>query len=79
MWRAKEKKVFLTDYGSCLLMKKDCFVVKNKLEQKEEYPLFDNTIGEVILKPQNTVSVGALASLCYWEIPTVIISRRGKP
>jgi len=68
----------LNGYGSILRMERGCYVVQNKKETKK-YPQFEEVIGEVVLRSGNTVTVGALASLCFWEIDTLILTRRGKP
>ena len=79
MRKARIDKIVLDRYGSYLGMEKGCFLVKNKDGNTEKYPLFEDKIGEVVLKTGNTVSVGALASLGFWEIDTLILTRRGKP
>ena len=60
-------------------MEKGCFVVKDKQGSTERYPLFENEIGEVILKSGNAVSTGALASLGFWDVDVVVLTRRGRP
>jgi len=79
MRNAKVKKILLDDYGSFLGMEKGSFVVREKNGEEQKYPLFEEEIGEVVLKSGNTVSVGALASLGFWEIDTLVLTRRGKP
>jgi len=79
MRKAKVKKLVLDTYGSFLGMEKGCFVVRDKHDKVEKYPLFEEEIGEVVLRSGNTVSVGALASLGFWEIDTLILTRKGKP
>jgi len=79
MRRAKTKKIALTGYGSFLGMEKGCFLVRDKNGEEKKYPLFEEKIGEVILKTGNMVSTGALSSLGFWEIDTMILTRRGKP
>jgi len=79
MRKAKVKKLVLSGYGSFLGMEKGCFVVRDKHDKVEKYPLFEEEIGEVVLKSGNTVSVGALASLGFWEIDTLVLTRKGKP
>lgn len=78
MRKAKVKKIVLDRYGSFLGMEKGCFVVQNK-DEIQKYPMFEEEIGEVVLKSGNTVTVGALASLGFWEIDTLILTRKGKP
>jgi len=77
--RAKVLKLVLNGYGSYLGMEKGRFVVKDKEGNVEKYPLFEKEIGEVVLKSGNCVSVGALASLGFWEIDCLILTRKGKP
>jgi len=79
MRKAKVKKIVLDGYGSYLGMEKGCFLVRYKSGKEQTYPLFEEEIGEVVLKSGNTVSVGALASLGFWEIDTLVLTRRGKP
>jgi len=77
--RSKVLKIVLDGYGSYLGMEKGCFTVRNKEGNVKRYPLFENEIGEVILKSGNAVSVGALASMGFWGIDVLILSRKGKP
>jgi len=79
MRKAKVKKIILDQYGSYLGMEKGCFIKKSKNGKVEKYPLFEEEIGEVILKTGSIVSTGVLASLGFWEIDTMIMTRRGKP
>ena len=79
MRKAKVKKIVLDNYGSFLGMEKGCFVVKQKNGEIQKYALFGEEIGEVVAKSGNTISVGALASLGFWEIDLMILTRRGKP
>ncbi len=79
MVRAKVEKIVLDGCGSYLGMEKGCFVVKDKHGEMRKYPLFESEIGEVVLKSGNYVSVGALASLGFWEIDVLILTQRGKP
>ena len=79
MRSAKAEKIALTGYGSFLGMEKGCFLVRDKNGKEKKYPLFEKKIGEVILKTGNMVSTGALSSLGFWEIDTMILTRRGKP
>lgn len=78
MGKVKAKKIILNGYGTILRMEKSCYVVQNKKETKK-YPLFEEDIGEVVLKSGNTVTVGALASLSFWEIDTMIMTRHDRP
>jgi len=77
---SKIEKIMLDGYGSYLAMSKGKFIVKD--EERNiiaEYPLFESDIGEVLLRSGNLISVGALASLGFWEIDTLILTRKGKP
>jgi len=60
-------------------MEKGCFVVRDKEGNEKRYPLFENEIGEVVLKSGNSVSTGALASLGFWDIDCLILTQKGKP
>jgi len=77
--KAKTQKIVIDNYGSYLGMEKGCFVVKDKEGNVQRYPLFENEIGEVVLKSGNAVSVSALASFGFWEIDVLILTRRGRP
>jgi CRISPR-associated protein Cas1 len=76
---SKVIKVVLADKGSYLSMEKGCFSVKDKNGNVERYPLFENEIGEVILKSGNAISTGALASMGFWGIDALIVTQKGKP
>jgi hypothetical protein len=73
---SKTITIKLDSNGSYLGMEKGCFVVRDKENNVKRYPLFEKKIGEVVLKSGNFVSVGALASLGFWNINTVIITQR---
>ena len=79
MASAKASKLVLDGYGSFLGMEKGCFVVKDRNGEIEKYPLFENEIGEVVLKSGNTISTGALASLGFWGIDVLVLTQRGRP
>jgi CRISPR/Cas system-associated endonuclease Cas1 len=79
MTRTKTQKLFLDSSGSYLGMEKGCFTVKNKNGNVSRYPLFENEIGEVILKSGNAVSTGALASMGFWGIDALITTQKGRP
>ena len=65
---SKTQKIILDNQGSYLCMEKGAFVVKDKQGNSKKYPLFEQELGEVILKSGNSVSTGALASLGFWGI-----------
>jgi len=79
MTSSKVTKLLLDGHGSFLGMEKGCFIVKDKEGNVQKYPLFEKEIGEVVLKSGNSVSVGALASLGFWEIDCLIMTQKGKP
>ena len=79
MKRVKAKKIVLTGYGSYLGMEKGCFLLKDKDGEEDRFPLFEEEIGEVVLKSGNAVSVGALASLGFWGIDCMVLTRKGRP
>jgi CRISPR-associated protein Cas1 len=76
---SKVSKLILDGHGSYLGMEKGCFIVKDKYENVERYPLFENEIGEVILRSGNAVSTGALASLGFWGVDVLVLTQRGRP
>jgi CRISPR-associated protein Cas1 len=77
--KTKIKKLYLDSFGSFLGCEKGCLVVKNKEGKTARYPLSENEIGEVRIKSGNTVSAGALASLAFWGIDTLVLTRWGNP
>jgi len=79
MVKERVSKLILDSYGQYLGMEKGCYVLKDKKGSVKKYPQFENEIGEVVLKSGNYVSVGVLANLSFWEIDTVILTRRGNP
>jgi CRISP-associated protein Cas1 len=74
-----ESKLLLDGNGSYLGMEKGCFVLKDKTGTIERYPLFEQEIGEVILKSGNSISTGALASFGFWDIDVIVMTSRGRP
>lgn len=79
MVRAKVNSIILDNYGDYLSMTKGCFHIKRKNGKTEKYPLIEKDIGEVILKSGSLVSVGALASLGFFEVDVMIMTRNNKP
>jgi len=55
-------KLILDGHSSHLGMEQICFIVRDNRGKVERYPLFENEMGEVILRSGNLVSAGALAS-----------------
>jgi CRISPR/Cas system-associated endonuclease Cas1 len=72
-------KIALEGFGSYLGMERGSFVVRDKEGREERYPLFESEIGEVQIRSGNTVSVGALASIGFWQIDCLVLSGRGRP
>lgn len=60
-------------------MEKGCFIVRDKDDNAEKYPLFESEIGEIQLKSGNTVSTGALAACGFWGIDCLLLTQKGKP
>jgi CRISPR-associated protein Cas1 len=79
MVRAGNQKIILDESGSYLGMEKGCFAVKDKDGNVSKYPLFESEVGEVVLRSGNAVSTGALASLGFWGIDTLVMTQRGQP
>jgi CRISPR-associated protein Cas1 len=74
-----ETKLVLDGSGSYLGMEKGCYVLRDKSGEVERYPLFEQEIGEVILKSGNSISTGALASFGFWDIDVLVMTARGRP
>jgi len=79
MVSAKALKIVLGGRGSYLGMEKGCFVVRDREDNVERFPLFEKEVGEVVLKSGNAVSTGALASLGFWNIDVLVMTQRGRP
>ena len=79
MTTARSQKIVMDGYGSYLGMEKGCFTLKDKKVNVERYPLFENPIGEVVLKSGNMISTGALASLGFWDVDVMVMTQRGRP
>jgi len=77
--KAKTVKIFLDDHGSFLGRGKGCLIVRDRKGEVEEYPLFENEIGEVHVRIGNSVSSGALATCAFWGIDLLILTQRGNP
>jgi CRISPR-associated protein Cas1 len=77
--RSKVLKIVLNEHGSYLGMEKGCFVVRDKEGNIQRYPLFEDEIGEVVLKSGNMISTGALACMGFWGIDMLVLTRKGKP
>ncbi len=72
-------KIVLDGIGSYLGMEKGCFILKHSGGEVNRYPLFEQEIGEVILKSGNSISTGALASFSFWNIDVLVMTQRGRP
>ena len=79
MGRARVQKIVLDGHGSYLGMEKGCFVVKDRHGEAKRFPLFENEVGEVVLRSGNAVSTGALASLGFWGVDVLVLTQRGRP
>ncbi|MCW3976822.1 MAG: CRISPR-associated endonuclease Cas1 [Candidatus Bathyarchaeota archaeon] len=79
MGKVRAEKIVLDSHGSYLGMEKGCFAVRDKRGEVQRFPLFENEIGEVVLKSGNAVSTGALASMGFWGIDVLVLTQRGKP
>ena len=77
--KAKTEKIVLDKYGSFLGVEKGCFVVKGKNEDEKRYPLFENEIGEILIRSGNMVSSGALATCGFWGIDCLFLTQKGRP
>lgn len=77
--KAKSQKIVLDNYGSYLGMEKGCLIVKAKNGKITEYPMFETEIGEVIARSGNMISTGALASMGFWGIDCLVLTRKGRP
>lgn len=76
---SKVQKIVLDSQGSYLGMEKGAFIVKDRQGNTKKYPLFEQELGEVVLKSGNSVSTGALASLGFWGIDVLIMTQKGRP
>lgn len=58
---SKVSKLALGGHGSYLGMEKGCFIIRDKHDSVERYPLFENET-EAVLRSGSAVYTGALAS-----------------
>lgn len=77
--KPKTSTIILDKDGSYLGMEKGCFVVRDRHNNVERYPLFENEVKEVVLKTGSFVSTGALTSLGFWGVDVLVLTRRNKP
>jgi CRISPR-associated protein Cas1 len=76
---SKTQKIILDSNGAYLGMEKGCLTVKDKNGNINCYPLFENEVGDVVLRSGNAVSTGALAFMGFWGIDSLITTQKGKP
>jgi CRISPR-associated protein Cas1 len=74
---SKTQKIIMDSQGEYLGMEKGCITLKNKEGIVQRFSLFENEIGEVILKSGNSVSTGFLASACFWGIDMAVTTNKG--
>jgi CRISPR-associated protein Cas1 len=72
-------KLALDSFGSFLGMEKGCIILRDRTGETKRYPLFEQEIGEVLLKSGNLVSTGVLSALGFWGIDVLLITRNGYP
>lgn len=77
--KTRTAKIFMDDYGAFLGRGRGCLIVRDRKGKVEKYPLFENEIGEVQIRIGNSVSSAALATLAFWQIDTLVLSKRGNP
>lgn len=77
--KVKTLKIVLDSFGSFLGMEKGCFVLRDKDRNEKKFPLFESEIGQVLIRSGNLISSGALTSLAFWQIDTLLLSGRGRP
>jgi len=77
--RIKVVNLVLDSFGSFLGMEKGCIMLRDKHGKTDRYPLFEQEIGEVVLKSGNLVSTGVLTALGFWGIDVVVTTRNGRP
>lgn len=77
--KAKTIAIAMNKYGSFLGMERGVFLLRDKQGKEARYPLFENEIGEVQVTSGNLISTGVLASLGFWEIPLIVLTKKGNP
>jgi len=75
----KVVNLVLDTYGNYLGMEKGCIILRDRKGNTEKYPLFEDEIGEIVLKSGNMVSTGVLTALAFWGIDVVIATRNDRP
>ena len=79
MSRKKDIKIILDTYGNYLGMEKGCIVLRDKKGEESRYPIFEDTVSEIILNSGNMVSTGLLCSMGFWGKDVLVSTRNGKP
>ena len=79
MGKVRTVKLVLDSFGSFLGMEKGCIILRDKKGNTAKYPLFEQEIGEVVLKSGNLVSTGVLSALGFWEVDVLVTTRNGYP
>ncbi len=77
--KVKTEKIVLDEFGSFLGAREGCLIVRDKQNNAQKYPLFENQVGEILIKMGNSVSSTALSTCALWGIDVLITSRRGHP
>ncbi len=76
---AKTEKIVMDGQGCFLHMEKGAFVVSKGKETLQRFTLFEKLLGEVQMRSQNCVSVGALCSLAWWNVDCLFLTAKGRP
>jgi CRISPR-associated endonuclease Cas1 len=79
MREVKTVNLNLDTYGNYLGMEKGCIILRDRQRKEKRYPLFEQEIGEVVLKSGNMVSTGVLSALGFWGIDVLVCTRNGRP
>ena len=79
MREVKTVNLNLDTYGNYLGMEKGCIILRDRQRREKRYPLFEQEIGEVILKSGNMVSTGVLSALGFWGIDVLVSTRNDRP
>jgi CRISPR-associated endonuclease Cas1 len=73
-----EKLLLLGSHGKYLGIKGWDFIIRNK-KRSTVKKVLKYSVSDVILQTGNTVSVGALAVMMFWEMNVMIMTASGKP
>jgi len=79
MREVKTVNLNLDTYGNYLGMEKGCIILRDRNRKEKRYPLFEQEIGEVVLKSGNMVSTGLLSALGFWGIDVLVTTRNDRP